>query len=1170
MSMSKLNKTIFWSFRMRQVMTMMTVLILFSNCSTYKHKSTRFTADNSEGPRSAFEIYSQLQESATSFNTKAVLVDGETIDGLRGGVTWGGEKEASSSLLTRIMTPDTNSMESYVRNLDDSSRKTFLADFLGKYVKNSNGYRTYRTEEGVVLDLARDVVDVDGNPQTIDLSGLRGINFNRASLSVLEEKFEYWIEQTGDRPLTFVKPTTRMKMFKGKLPGQTEGEGIKRISYGNWVAQFGPAEKHVDAAHGHGGGLGGGWEINFKPMETYGEFEEQVSWFRKSLKNAGKLFQAPGHQRMVFRKHPDLDRGALSEMYRAIQALIVVDGIRGKTGIETASYKDVQTDSTLKSLSSSRGVIRLEGERFALNTMAIEFRAGTKDLRLARFYQTALASRVASNDWQGMADIDQYKLFDGYGGESEDLVRRFGVSEEIAEKALENMSVINDEFRLPFWHWESEGIPFLSREKKKLISGMTKGLIEQMAALNGNQNTIDANAKNIMREWVRATNLSEELHHYLRPKRSAAMTEDLLYFNPDGRRLRIGIGSLVEGMLNRGGIDGIDEDIERKVLEFSLNNPNLGGTRILRALSVLGTNVTPSQITKILSTHGMNNATLRLAKVGQITSLSQGIEGIGQINGVSEDLERKVLHFSLNNPSFGTTRVVRALNVINVGVTPGDINKVFSAHNMGSSALRLAKSQSIVSGTSGGSVDVNAIDLGIEYSGRMPLRVRADFTPDRLADNKKAWLTTFSDFTQDERVNFIKKVATDLKDELGGNGEASRVEQGSHGHGLDISWEIRDSENRKWIVEWDGVGRSYTDAGEVIPDSLRAGSIELVTPKFTPRAEEMSTVFDVFQKNNVLPRLRSGGGHINIDLAAFAGKPKQLARFMSIFHEHRGVIALMFQRINRIRNAEAINISDHLRNQLRDFNGSEEDLKKLLYNERYFNTRYGRKSRYIQLDLSAYFQDVIPEEFITEDFDIGNPNENWRRQFRVDSNIRKAEFRMFNAPRDPAESALQIRLVRAMLHKALNEDDELSGVVQKVHLEGYLQDPAKAYDDLDKMMRDLKLSDADFRPAVAEGLSETDINTRSIFYETLEEKLRLFPHQAAWGEAVEARPNPIESEGRQWVSGPADSQNTMTNAHRISAAREAMRQRALIVPNRSNSGNFRRTDSCIDAISPFL
>lgn len=984
-------------------------LIALSSCS---FKATQFNkqqgplrfAANDEGPRSAFEVYGELQEASTTYNVKALLVDGQAMDGFNAGVTWGAEKEASSSLITRIMGPNAEAFKNAVENLSDNQRQEFLRDFLSNYVKDANGYRTYLDDNGRKIDLAVAVKDKDGNAKLIDLTALKGVDYTQSELSVLDEKFSAFIDMTDGKPLSFIKPSVRTKMFKGDLPGISRDFFPK--DYYGYVPHFGNAERYISDAHPTY--IAKGWELGFVPQQTYGEFEEMVVWFRNELKNAGKLFQAPGHQRMVFLEHPNLPKDKLSETYRMIQALIVLDGIKGNTGIEMSNFKQVQTDSGLASLMTSRGVIRLEGSRWGENTHGIEFRAGTKDITTARFTQSVLAARVSSNDFTGMASISDYALYDGNRIDAQTLKNRFGVSDDVANRAINNMNDLfsSMSYAVPFWQWENQNIPFLSKPKRELIKSMTIAFVEQVAELD--QLSVDQRKKavrSLMRDWVKATNLAEEVRHYLRPKMNFSLTENLL-------------------------------------------------------------------------------------------------------------------HFPVREGAF---------------------------------------------------VDVNKIDLGIEYSGRMPMKVGIDATDDKLTDGKKAWLLTKYDLTDQERDGLIKKVATDLLKELGAEGEAVKVVgDGGHGHGLELSYEIRDPQNRKWIVEWDGIGRSYDPAGNVIENSQRAGSIELVTPKFVPNVDEMQAVFKAFEQNNVMPRLLAGGGHINIDLAAFENNPRALARFISIFNEHRGVIALMFQHVNRLKSGEPIEISENLRAALKDFRGSEEELKQILYNERYYNTRYGRKSRYVQFDLSAYFQDVIPEEFITEDFDIAKPNEPWRRQFRVDPRIRKGEFRLFNAPRDAAESALQIRLVRAMLDKALNEDGALSGNVQKVDHLAYLKNPQNAFSDLEKMARDLNLNINDYRPAVAEGLSETDLASRSVFFETLEEKLRLHPKQPGWSQAVSARQTPIASEGRQWSPGPADQLNTMDHSHRIRAAEEAMRRRQSIVPERSAPGSLIRSENCINAVTPFL
>jgi hypothetical protein len=965
--------------------------------------------------QSAYDVYADLQDAATSFNARALMVgDDLAIEGMDAGVTYGAEKEASSSLLTRIMTPPSSTVQDMVNKMPDESRSAFLKDFFSNYLKNANGYRTFKNDEGVIIDYATDVADIDGNPKIIDLEVFRGLDVENASLAELESKFTQWLGMTDDRPLSFLKPAVRTKMFHGKLPGMSDMYRLKgsNYEYSSWVATWGKAQKYIRDAHGHGGGQGGGWEINFLPQQSYGEFEEMVMWFRTELKNAGKLFQAPGHQRMVFRKHPDLDEARLSETYRAIQALIVVDGIQGGTGIEKANYKSVQTDEALKSLNTTRGVIKLEGERWARDTHGVEFRAGTKDIRAARFYQTVLAARVATNDFSGMSSIDDYALYDGSSFQASQLAQRFDVPEEKAQKAIDNLNraSIKASFTLPFWKWEDEGIPFISDTKKKFMKSLTKDFILQAAELP--DTGIEQSARNLLRSWTKSTKVGDELRKYLKPARMAESTSDLLNFKiPSGRPV-------------------------------------------------------------------------------------------------------------VANP-----------------------------------------------------VDVNNIDLGIEYSGKFPLALDAQYSADRLVDNKKAWIQTRIDLTGDERKAIIKKVADDLLAALGGTGESEEIiDGGGHGHGLEVAYSIRDPKNRKWIVEWDGIGRSYNSQGEIVENSVRGGSVELVTPKFVPQVEEMEAVYAAFDKNNIMPTIKAGGGHINVDLAPFDDNPRALARFMSIFHEHRGIISLMFQYVNRLKSAEPIDIDSDLARSLKDFNGSEEELKKLLYDKRYFNTRYGRKTRYNQLDVSAYYQDVVPEDFITKDFDINSPTDPWRRTFRVDPKIRKAEFRLFNAPRDPMESALQIKLVRAILNKALNEESPLSGAVQKVDHVGYLKNTESAYADLQKLCDDLGLDVSDYRPALAEGLSDTDMATRSLFFEPLSEKLKLHPLQSAWGQSVAARSNDnaLNSDGRLWTPGAADEQNTLTHEARVRAALEAEAQRARIVPIREVPGDFIRTDSCVDAAGAFL
>lgn len=988
-----------------------TVIILVQSCSTPDRPGRQF-ADDRYQPKTAYEAFTELQQASTTFNARALIVkEGKKVGRFSSGVTFGGEKEGSSGLITRIMGLSSNYFLELVRELDRADQETFYRDFLINYSKDSNGHRTYRAEDGHKIDLASDVIDADGNRKLIDLAFFDQVNLETASLPELESVFKRWLDQTEGNPFSFIKPSVRRALFYGELPGLNPNfipKSYPSTKYADyWRPLLGLPQKYIEEMHG----TTVGWELGFNPQETYGQFEEMIAWFRNTLKKSFKdpltgekfvkLFQAPGHQRMVFNNHSRLPNEKLAEVYRLIQAYIILRGVSGNTNIEFSSFKEVHTDEAIASLKTTRGVIRLEGDRWARGTHGIEFRAGTKDPLTYQFFQTVLASRVAANDFSGINDISSWSLLPlKRTSYSSEMAQEFGLDEETFYRAYQIIDLVFPDRRYvsPLWNWSDEHSPILGAPKRELIKSLTRDFLKQVAEVDPDRDPKNQ-VRQLLRQWVKSSGLDEDIRSYLLPKRLS--------------------------------------ETPIKLLKYPL----------------------PSRY----------------------------------------------------------------------------------------------------------KVDVNKVDLGIEYSGKMPLRLQAEYS-DKLSDGRKAWIRTILDIDPEERSQIIKGVAKDLLEQLGGGEGPFLEDQSGHGHGLDLAYSIRDSKNRRWVVEWDGIGRSYDEEGQVIEGSARGGSIELVTPKFNPELADMEAVFKAFEKNNILPSIQSGGGHINVDLAAFDQNPRGLARFLSLFLEHRGIISFMFQHIGRMRTAESIAISRHLAESLKDFRGSDEDLKQLLYNERYFNQRYGRKTRYSQFDLSAYYQDVIPEEFITADFDIMNPTVPWRRQFRVDPKIRKGEFRLFNAPKDALESAQMIKLVRAILSKALNEDGELSGEIQKVDHVYYLKHPQKAQRDLKNLMGAVGLDPIEYQGALAEAIAETDRATRSIFYTPFQERMAIHPIQDGWGEAVAERPEGLVSKQRTWIPGPADELNTIDQSQRIRAAQEAQRRRSLIEVSRAVPKDFQRTESCASAL----
>ena len=154
---------------------------------------------SSEGfvPQTAYEAWGTLNHSATSYQATALFVEeGVEVPGMGSGVSWGAEKEASSSLVTRVMGPPPEVFKGRVATLTDENKVKFLKDFLGNYKKDANGYRTFKNEQGLKVDLARDVVDAEGNPKLIDLTKIKALDVENASLEELTAVFDDFLEQT--------------------------------------------------------------------------------------------------------------------------------------------------------------------------------------------------------------------------------------------------------------------------------------------------------------------------------------------------------------------------------------------------------------------------------------------------------------------------------------------------------------------------------------------------------------------------------------------------------------------------------------------------------------------------------------------------------------------------------------------------------------------------------------------------------------------------------------------------------------------------------------------------------------------------------------------------------------------------------------------------------------
>jgi len=347
-----------------------------------------------------------------------------------------------------------------------------------------------------------------------------------------------------------------------------------------------------------------------------------------------------------------------------------------------------------------------------------------------------------------------------------------------------------------------------------------------------------------------------------------------------------------------------------------------------------------------------------------------------------------------------------------------------------------------------GPIDVNKVDLGIEYSFRFP-------DPPRHQTTAKAE---------------IRQAAEALSKALGGTPIQEESGEG-HGHNLSIKYSFADSEGRKWRVEWDGVTRTYVDGKPVNP---RKGHIEIPSPKWSPQtSEEIAELYQAMRDLGKLPRRWAGGAHVNVDLAPLKGLSekegaRKMANLLNYFESNRDMIQFLWQHPFRERAAARVDLSPELIEKLNSFKGNWDDLGKLLYEERYFNPFETRKPSYTQLNATALMGSVIPPEY-NHTIDIKNPEVPWTPAFGGKGTDR-IEFRLFDAPTDEYLASLQVKYVRAMLNQAINS----SGVIKfeprftQADFESWKKDPAKFLRASRAHLRELGLDPEEFKPLLSQ------------------------------------------------------------------------------------------------------
>src|SRR5690606_5050842 len=108
---------------------------------------------------------------------------------------------------------------------------------------------------------------------------------------------------------------------------------------------------------------------------------------------------APGHQRIVW-AGPSQNKqeiyGKYGELFKMYQAYIILNGIIRNNGLIGAKWKDTLKEEEIKNLTTYKGVIRLEKDRWSKGSLGVEIRSGTRDPFAQQFMDKTLISRATT------------------------------------------------------------------------------------------------------------------------------------------------------------------------------------------------------------------------------------------------------------------------------------------------------------------------------------------------------------------------------------------------------------------------------------------------------------------------------------------------------------------------------------------------------------------------------------------------------------------------------------------------------------------------------------------------------------------------------------------------------------------------------------------------------
>jgi type II secretion system protein C len=138
----------------------------------------------------------------------------------------------------------------------------------------------------------------------------------------------------------------------------------------------------------------------------------------------------------------------------------------------------------------------------------------------------------------------------------------------------------------------------------------------------------------------------------------------------------------------------ITEKAEVRIVELSLQNPDLGAKRLVSLLKQNKISVSQSQIYSILKRHGLQTREKRLARIKEKTPQKATSKPAKPATKITGETEEQIVAASLQNPDFGAKRLVSLLEESDIAVSPSAVYAILKRHGLQNRPARLKKLKS--------------------------------------------------------------------------------------------------------------------------------------------------------------------------------------------------------------------------------------------------------------------------------------------------------------------------------------------------------------------------------------------------------------------------------------------------------------------------------------------